>query len=222
MSEANVPATQTANVNYFESYGATASMNSITGTLIKFSKGDWVMGQEEEEVPAGMEFVCDMMQFNIGWTKWVDNKPVAQHMGKLVEGFTPPRRPDLGDMDEELWETDDRGTVRDPWQFTNTVILRKPGKSAADDANLFTFSTSSKGGINAMGDLCKAFARMIKEKAEGLPIITLQTTSYKHPVYGKVKKPEFKIVGWEATPPQAPAEEPKKVEAPKAAAKKTK
>lgn len=222
MTDTNLPTVNMPSMNYFEQYGATASMNMITGTLIKFAKGDWLMGQEEEEVKADRQFVCVMDDLQIGWTKWVDNKPAAQHMGKLAEGFAPPRRNELGDDDESMWDVDTSGNPRDPWQFTNSLIMKTPGKSGADEADLFTFSTSSKGGINAIGDLCKAYVRMLREKGPGNPIVTLSSSSYKHsnPEYGRIKKPMLNIVGWEPLKAAAPAiEAPEETEEP--APKKT-
>lgn len=221
MTDNTVPAVNMPVANFFESYGATAAMKMITGTLIKFSKGDWLMGQEEETVKSDRKFVCVMNDLQIGWTKWVDNKPAAQHMGKLAEGFAPRKREDLGDQDQSFWDVDTGGNPRDPWQFTNTLLLRNPGKTGSDEADLFTFSTSSRGGINAVGDLCSTFARMLKEKGPGNPIIELSSSSYKHsnPEYGRIKKPEFKVVGWEPIAAQpaleAPDDEEIEEEAPK-------
>jgi hypothetical protein len=42
-------------------------------------------------------------------------------MGPIAEGYVPPRRDTLGDLDEDAWETDDRGQPRDPWQLTNQI-----------------------------------------------------------------------------------------------------
>ena len=218
MTDTTLPAAPSAAMNYFEQYGSTASMTMITGTLIKFSKGDWLMGQEEEEVKEGRKFTCVMDDLQIGWTRWQDNKPTAQHMGKIVEGFTPPRREALGDDDKTLWDTDAQGQERDPWQFTNSVIMRNPGTSGAEETDLFTFSTSSRGGINAVGDLCKAYVRMAREQGDGYPIVELTSSSYKHPnpEYGRIKKPVFKIVGWEKKVIEAA---PKALEEPKPKAK---
>lgn len=227
MSDTNLPATQNAGVpagmGFFENYGATASMTMITGTLIKFSKGDWLMGQDEQQVKAERQFTCVMNDLMIGWTRWQDNKPTAQHMGRLVEGFTPPKREELGDDDDTLWDVGTDGKTRDPWQFTNSLILKNPGTSGAEESDLFTFSTSSRGGINAIGDLCKAYVRLSKEKGPGSPIVVLSQSSYKHPnpEYGRIKKPVLEIVGWE--PLVEAKKEPAKIEAPKeeAPAKKT-
>jgi hypothetical protein len=217
MTEANVPAVPREAINYFRQYGQTASMNNIRGSLLKFAKGDWLMGQDEEEVKAGRQFVVVMNELQIGWIKWSDNKPVAQILGKLVDGFVPPKREELGDHDETLWDTDSQGKERDPWQFTNVSLLRNPGTSGADENDIFTFSTSSRGGINCVGDLCKAYGDMMREKPDGNPVVVLEQTSYKHPnaEYGRIKKPVLRIVGWEDTNAPAKIEAPAEEVAPK-------
>jgi hypothetical protein len=58
------------------------------------------------------------------------------------------------------------------------------------------FSTSSSGGRNALGKLCRAFDRDHRKHPGEFPIIELGVESYQHDVYGKIEKPSFKIVGW--------------------------
>jgi hypothetical protein len=75
---------------------------------------------------------------------------------KVNEGFQPPKRPTLGDWNEttedhvtDAWEQDPKtGEYRDCWQFNNSVVMRELG-TAGDDDGLFTFVTSSRGGIRS-------------------------------------------------------------------------
>jgi hypothetical protein len=143
MSNENLPATNVPGMGYFEQYGAAASMTTIVGTLLKFAKGDWLLGQEEEEVEEGRQFTVVMNELLIGWQRWEDKKPTASHLGKLAEGFKPPPREELGDEDEDLWDKDSSGNLQDPWQRTNILLLRNPGKSGTDDEDLFTLPMSS-------------------------------------------------------------------------------
>ena len=45
--------------NVFTSYGEQASQKQIVGTLLRFTKGDYLAGQEDEEVAAGTKYVPD-------------------------------------------------------------------------------------------------------------------------------------------------------------------
>jgi hypothetical protein len=185
--------------SYFESYGQSAANTPIVGRLLKFNKGDWLAGQDEEELERGTQLVAVMDQLFIGWIKWVDSKPEEQRLGKVVEGYRPEKRKELGDTDETLWEVDDQGRARDPWQFTNHLILRNPGTTGEDDEDLYTFATSSRGGINAIGELCKAYGKAMRMKPEEWPVVELDVDSYNHSnkEFGRIKIPVIKLVDWE-------------------------
>ena len=80
-----------------------------------------------------------------------------------------------------------------PGQLSNYLLLK--GK---DDNELYTFTASSKGGLNALGDLCKAYGMAMAQHADEYPVIALGVSAYDHPnrAYGRIKVPTFKIVGW--------------------------
>lgn len=195
--DANLPANERSS-NYFESYGAQASQRNIIGDLLRFNKGDYTYGMEDDILEEGTQVIVDMNTLSVGWQKWVDSKPVDSNMGLVNEGFQPKRRKELGDLDEDEWEVDEAsGKPRDPWQFTNLVIMRQLG-TTGEDEGLYTFATASRGGINAVGTLCKAFGKKIREDADALPIVALNVDSYKHsnPQYGRIKVPMLDLVGW--------------------------
>jgi hypothetical protein len=180
--------------NPFTTYGEQASQKSIVGKLLKFSKGDFLAGQDEDEVAAGTEFVANMDELLAGWIRWEDNRPTDQIMGKVSEGYQPPRRSELGDTDKAQWEVDAQGKERDPWQFSNYLLLKGTG----EDDELYTFTASSKGGLNSLGDLCKAYGKALAQRPDEYPVISIGVNSYNHPnkEYGRIKVPTFAIVGW--------------------------
>lgn len=187
--------------NYFETYGAQMGGGSaITGQLLKFSKGDWLCGQEDDELDEGTKLAANMDSLMVGWVKWDDNKPVEQLMGLLIDGFQPKRRAELGDTDEDSWEVGSDGKARDPWQFTNYLVMKTPGKRATDVDELYTFATSSRGGLNAIGALCKTFGKEMRVKPDQYPIVELNVDSYMHPnkEFGRIKIPVLSVAGWEA------------------------
>lgn len=201
--------------NYFQSYGDQVSQKSIVGKLLKFSKGDFLCGEDNEEVEEGTRYVANMDELMVGWIRWSDNKPTDQIMGRVSEGYQPAKRNALGDDDKSKWEIDEQGRERDPWQFSNYLILKTPGE-AGEDA-LFTFTTSSRGGLNAIGELCKAYGKAMRQRPDELPIISLGVGSYQHSnkAFGRIKFPIFEVVGWaprgefaEALAEAAPEKEP--------------
>jgi hypothetical protein len=171
------------------------SMTSITGTLIKFNKGDWVTG-DDEDLEEGLELVANMDQLMCGWIKWIDQRPSEQIMGPVAEGYQAPRRNTLGDNDQAEWEVDQEGRPRDPWQFSNYIVMKEPGQDTSAEF-LYTFATSSKGGLGAIGALCKEYGKEMRRRPDEYPIVKLGGDSYNHREYGRTKVPLLTIVGWE-------------------------
>lgn len=184
--------------NYFQSYGDQVSQKSIVGKLLKFSKGDYLVGENNEEVEEGTQYIANMDELMVGWIRWEDNKPTDQIMGKVSEGYQPAKRNTLGDDDKTKWEVDEQGRERDPWQFSNYLILKTPGEAGED--SLFTFTTSSRGGLNAIGELCKAYGKAMRQRPEEFPIISLGVGSYQHSnkAFGRIKFPIFEVKDWAA------------------------
>jgi hypothetical protein len=154
--------------------------------LIKFIKGKYLTG--DDELPLGKEFIAHVDQLNHGWTKFADGKVVEQRIGLVAEGFSTPAREELGDMDEAEWEKDAAGKPRDPWSCQYYLALED-----AESGELLTFVTGTTGGNSAIGRLCGQFARNAKN---GLPVIRLGASSYKHKSYGRVEVPDFPVIRW--------------------------
>jgi hypothetical protein len=199
---------QAGDRNVFAVYGESAGGGYIAGELLKFSKGDWLAGQENREIADGTKLVAAMDTLVVGWQRWENQRPVSYRMGLLVEGFVPPPREELGDNDETLWEQDDTGEPRDPWQLTNYLQLVDP----KNPDTVFTFTTASKGGLGAVAKLCREYGRAReKEGRDGqYPIIMLSTGSYAHRdrSLGRIKYPQLNIIGWVKKSDFAPVVDP--------------
>ena len=91
--------------NPFLAYGEAASQKSIVGIMLRFSKGDFLAGQSDDEVSPGTKFVANMDEMLAGWIRWEANKPTDHVMGKVSEGYQAPRRNELGDTDKTLWRS---------------------------------------------------------------------------------------------------------------------
>jgi len=194
--DANLPSNERVG-NYFESYGAQAAQRNIIGDLLRFNKGDYMYGQNDELLDEGTQCIVDMNTLTVGWQKWEDKKPADADMGFVNQNFQPKRRKELGDLDENEWEVDENGRPRDPWQFTNMVVMRQIG-TTSEEEGLYTFAGSSRGVINAIGTLCKIYGKKVRQDPEALPIVELNVDSYMHSnkSYGRIKIPVLDIVGW--------------------------
>ncbi|MEE8296202.1 MAG: hypothetical protein V3R26_00060 [Hyphomicrobium sp.] len=181
----NLPATTTSDP--FMAYGQQASAEAA---FLKFVRGEFTFGVNGEALPLGTRLVANMDELQVGWIKWHNAAPVDQAMVRLAEK-APPQRQHLDETDEELWELDDRGNRRDPWQFTNTLPLKD-----AASGDEFVFTTASNGGKRSIGKLCKAYSTGRTENPGKLAVVELQADHYKHKIYGKVYFPVFHLVGW--------------------------
>jgi hypothetical protein len=186
--------TTETSIDFLEQFTRDNSRKMWKGDLLKFVKGDYEVGQEEEKLPLGTKMIAIIPSMINGWIYWEDHRPVEYAMGVLVEGFRVPKREDLGDTVETDWEKDDNGVPNDPWQRNALMVM------VDEDNNIYTFSTGSKGGLGALGELVGAYTKRARanpeQKPPQIPVIELQDDSYKHKLYGRVKTPEFKIVSW--------------------------
>jgi hypothetical protein len=183
-----------ATQNFFEKYGRAATTHSIIGRLLRFNKfGEYKAGQEQEEIECGTRMAAYMSSLCVGFQKWEDNRPVDQVMGPIGEGFVPPKREQLDDNDKSRWDTFDDGRPKDPWQFTNTIVLVE-----LETSNLFTFSTASRGGLDAIGQLSLKYGERLRQHPNEMPVVELDRSKYQHPdrKVGEVRIPILRIVDW--------------------------
>ena len=175
--------------NPFLAYAEAMAPRRLDGEMLKFVKGDYLVGKDGKPLPTGTQLVAIMNTLMIGWVKWQSDKPVDARMGYVADGFQPPRRRDLDDFESDKWEQDRDGDLRDPWQFTNSLVLIDP----VSKANIYTFTTTSRGGFGAIAELCKAHA---KAPAGSYERISLEVGQYQHNdrSIGKVKFPIFKAL----------------------------
>jgi len=194
-----LPATNEANAltvpgqpNVFAQYADAVAPRNIVGKLLKFAKGDWIAGEGGEEVPEGTQLVAIMDEYWIGWTKWADGKPIESRIGRLIDNFRPAQRRDLGDENKDEWPADERGEARDPWQFANYLVMKNP-----ETGEFFTFTTGTRGGLNTLADLCRHYARDVKQHPGHFPLVALKSDAYNHPnkSFGRIKIPVLAVVG---------------------------
>ena len=162
---------------------------AFPGTLLRFVKGDWTVGKDGDVLAAGAQLVPVMDKLMIGWPFWQGGEPSDARMGFYVDGFMPPKRRELADVDKASWEIGANGEPRDPWAYTNALPL-----VSLDLSKVYTFTTSSSGGRTAVDDLC------MYHSAASLgmyPLVALEASSYMHSKreIGRVKVPVFRVVG---------------------------
>jgi hypothetical protein len=185
----------TTDADPFLAYADAVRPQHIIGKLLKHSKGEYLAGEDNEVIPIGTKMVVAMDLLTIGHVRWSGGKPIEHRMVMVADGVQPPRRSELGDNDPEQWEEKDAsGAPRDPWQLTQYL------PAVDESGELFTFSTSSRGGIGAIATLARAYARGRAAHPDAFPVVELGVDAYQHSnsAYGRIRVPTLKLVGWES------------------------
>jgi hypothetical protein len=178
----------------------------IKGTLLKFSDWRWTKGKEGIEVEEGTRLVA--LGTAAGWVKWHGGKPVEyviRQPGKKLSD-----RDELSDSEGcGTWEIGPDGKPKDPWQNTRFVYFVNPAS-----AEVFTFSTSSWGGRQAVNDLAEQIQRMRYARPGESPLVELHAEPWLTK-FGRKSKPFFKVIDWHGGEPHRHAAADLAVEAPR-------
>src|SRR5262249_45189335 len=105
-----------------------------------------------------------------------------------------PNREALGRSDKALWDRNDDGEPKDPYEkIMEVVFVNYKSPELA-----YTFTTTSAGGLKALRILCSKYGRRMRSHPGEVPVIRLDVSSYDAAVKGggRIKKPVFPIVEW--------------------------
>jgi hypothetical protein len=179
-------------VDPLAAYADAVAPQYIVGEMLRFSKGFYYVGKKEEPLPFGTTFTVNPDELLAGWIKWFDSKPVEHEMVRVADHVLPKRRDELGDTDQSQWPADKTGTPKDPWQFTNYLPMMD------DKGEVYTFTTSSRGGIGAIALLLRKYTNHRKRHPDVFPVITLNVDSYQHKDrnLGRIQFPVFQPAGY--------------------------
>jgi len=190
--------TSSAIADYFERYGQAASGRKFVGDLLRFDKGgaSYVAGQECREIKLGTRMIVYMPSLRLGYLRWEDAHPIEGPSGLLVDGFVLPPRDTLDNTpDESLWEKDEEGNPVNPWLLSNDLVMYDP-----QTGQFYTFVTTTRGGLGAIGELSKEYAHHIRQHPGELPSVLLKGGSYLHRKRsrGRIHYPIFGDIQWVA------------------------
>jgi hypothetical protein len=190
-------------VSPWRTYADQTLASAIAGDLLLYRKGKRTRGEDDRPVPLGTRLLANMIEVWTGHVRWWDNSPVEYRIARLIDFPPEVVREDLGHMDKSLWETDQQGNPRDPWQPVDRIVMRDM------DGELLTFSTSSWGGRKAVAKLCRDFDQNYQKHPGAWPIVELRSKDRRSADFGLIPEPVFTIVDWapwdEETMPDAKA-----------------
>jgi hypothetical protein len=192
-SQVNVPAVPVSNDAALDQF-MLEHAGGGGATFFKFAKdGKYRKTSDDEEIPVGTEFVAAYDAIQGGRIRFNGKgNPPTRHMGPLFGGFVPPKREDLGDTDESLWEPGPSGKPADPWQVQMLLPLVDTKTN-----ELFIFNTTSVTGRGAVGKLITACRQMQRKDPGFYPVIRLALGGFPHkdPRIGWVTTPAFPVIG---------------------------
>jgi hypothetical protein len=193
---ATVPATSAADTRTPQQrYLDEVAPTSIVGRLIKFSKdGAFTTSDDGAAIDDSTEFFALCGDVQIGWIKFSQEEgvPPERHMGLLYDGFQMPVRESLGDLNSAEWPEGLSGQPEDVWQHQQNLVLQQVATH-----ELFTFSTTSKTGRRAVGNLLRHYDRLQRTSSGDVPIVRLRAGGFNHKDdrIGWVATPVFAVVG---------------------------
>lgn len=188
----NLPSNINSLVNALETSLTQQAVTSGDTPFLRLLKsGEWVFGGDDCDVPASSKWAVNTASFGMGFQAW-DNGELA---GEEVAPFTAPPilKSDLENVGAE-------------WKPMITVHLACI--SGTYKGTVVMYKTTAKGGIKAMKELMQSIVDHFKAHPDSdkfIPVVTLNTDSYKHKTYGKIYTPVISIVDWLADTPEAAA-----------------
>ena len=98
----------------------------------------------------------------------------------------------LGDDDPAEWPDGLDNQPSDPWLHQQNLVLQQ-----CDTKELFTYSTQSKTGRRAVGNLLRHYNRMRRSVSDDVPVVRLRVGGFQHrdDRIGWVPTPVFAVVG---------------------------
>ena len=137
------------------------------------------------------DFVVLADQTLVSWVKFNgEGEPPTRIGGLLYQGFVLPPREQLDDTDPRDWPIGLSGKPEDPWKHEQMIVLRRPAT-----LELLTFSTMSKTGRRAVGNLLRHYDRLQVSNPGAFPVVRLKPGGYQDSRYGWVHTPMFVVVG---------------------------
>jgi hypothetical protein len=171
------------------------------GDLLKLSgkNGGLTYGSQGTELAAGVRLATLLGEAKVGFIRWTDGKPEKQAWLRLADGpDLRALRQTLDENDPSEWEElTPSGTPKDPYRESVALPMVR-----MKDGHLFTFSSSSEGGVRAVKRLvkyCLIHQRTVPAAmADHVPIVEINVGHYQHPnrQVGQIFFPILDVADW--------------------------
>jgi hypothetical protein len=134
------------------------------------------------------KFACDPVDAMTGYQKFEKKVPIY-HIGRVADGYQPPPREELGDLNESNWENG-----KDPWVRIDLLPFWDE-----ESQEVLLFSAASRGSRDAVAHLVEAYINNVGVHPEDLnkvPLVKLEADSYVNKHGKRIFVPVLAILDW--------------------------
>ena len=164
---------------------SASSQGSGSDGYMKFTKGLWSSGQDDDEVEEGALYAINPQGCRHGFIAWGNKNGPKDGMkcGDVMCDATSPLMAIPEAVQDATWQ--------------QQVEMQISCVEGADKGAQYTINFSSLGGRKAYKAVLNEIVGALSEGSTFIvPIVELCTGGYKHPKHGPIKTPDFKIVDW--------------------------
>jgi hypothetical protein len=153
----------------------------------------WQIGLHDEEVlKTGTEIIIYMPSLQHGWQRRRNGDVVESALVTVESEQAAPRRADLGDRDESLWNIGKFGQPQDPWERVVLFCC-----SIIGDGRLLSFTANTSSGRDTIAPVCKEYGHIIDDHPELRPIVELDCWDDPNN-WSSNFMPRFRLTGWDS------------------------
>jgi hypothetical protein len=137
----------------------------------------------------GKRLAATPVDVMVGWQRIEKGKPPLYVLGRIADGYEPPTRAQLGDVEEPLWPTD-----KDPWTSATWLPFWNP-----ETREVLVFHAANDGSKEAVASLTQAYVVNCETHPEQInfdPLIELGADSYESKHGRRIYFPTLDIVEW--------------------------
>lgn len=185
---------------------AAAGAGAGNSTYVKFkgASGDFLCGQDEEEMDHGTELAFDLANSQFVWAFWWEEEVLETITTLVIDNpmawnREPNHLPEKYDGDMSLEEirakqADRSSNFMDGWGCQAVVGMREVGGENEE----FTLKLNAGVGLTAFRALLGNFGKQYLKKEGLTPLVQIGASSYQSKVKGVGKRysPTFKITDW--------------------------
>jgi hypothetical protein len=182
---------QVAELEHLRNFAAAARRGGFGVPFFRHdgTNGDYRRtGKTNTTTMNGQKLASDPVDAMTGWQKFENKVPVYE-IGRVADGYQPPSRESLGDLDEEFWPNG-----KDPWTRIDLLPFWD-----VESREVLLFSAANRGSRDAVASLVGAYLNDVEAHPEDLnkvPLVELESDSYTNKHGKRIFYPIFAIIDW--------------------------